>query len=331
MADSDFTFKTHPDGTISITKYVSQNKLAFLQVPNSLFGKKITSIGTGAFSKNNKITDTIEISEGIINIEDRAFDECTAKHIIVPSSVTYIGNFAFANCRDLQDVKFTGAMPRIEDNIFSGTNPSLRVLYYATARGWETDVFGGRTTVAIDENADDYEYEPDENILEDEPEYDVSPEDDLFEYEEQEYKAEVKAYERVGVGATTATSLKHVANPVEAFTLRAELVFSKLAGPMRIDSGDFSIIKEYINIVPNIRFKNPAAFVVGYIFYKKGYVDNLSKTLDEYRHDERIRKFDKFYGDVAPIVNEKTEIISEIDVIRYGIFWSTLYSSSRGI
>ena len=81
------------NGTIKITQY--NGSAAKLNIPSTIDGKKVTVVGTGSFSWNNSLTSVI-IPDGVIRIEDEAFDCCeNLKTVTIPKSVTYIGSGAF--------------------------------------------------------------------------------------------------------------------------------------------------------------------------------------------------------------------------------------------
>ena len=81
-------------------------------------GKKITSIGWGAFRECKKMT-SIRIGRTVTNIGDCAFTNCTAlTSIIIPNSVTSIGSSAFGGCTSLNDITIPNSVTNIGSYAF---------------------------------------------------------------------------------------------------------------------------------------------------------------------------------------------------------------------
>ena len=71
-----------------------------------------------------KKRDTIKIPKGVIRIEYQAFRECSAQSIIIPSTVTRIGDYAwygvFEGCENLQSIEIPESVTYIGSNAFYG-------------------------------------------------------------------------------------------------------------------------------------------------------------------------------------------------------------------
>ena len=63
----------------------------------------LTSIEDGTF-QNCTLLKEIKLPDGLTSIEDYAFRNCGFRIIDLPASVTYVGGYAFADCRDLRDI-----------------------------------------------------------------------------------------------------------------------------------------------------------------------------------------------------------------------------------
>ena len=75
-------------------------------IPESLGGKKVTSIAREAFQRCSKIK-SVKIPSTVKNIGPYAFAYCTAiESITVPASVSVIDNHAFRGCTALKNVSF---------------------------------------------------------------------------------------------------------------------------------------------------------------------------------------------------------------------------------
>lgn len=113
----DYTYKVLDDGTVEITEY--KGTASAVNIPDTIYGRKVTSIGFYAFQANEKVT-SIFMPEGITNIEGSAFSSCTKlTEITISKSVTCIGFYAFANCTRLQSIIIPDGVQKIGDNTFS--------------------------------------------------------------------------------------------------------------------------------------------------------------------------------------------------------------------
>ena len=89
----DYEYKILDDGTVEITGYNGSAKS--LNIPNTLGGKKVTSIGDSAFGGCENLISII-IPNSIVSIGESAFEYCTSlTSIMIPDSVTSIGDYAF--------------------------------------------------------------------------------------------------------------------------------------------------------------------------------------------------------------------------------------------
>jgi hypothetical protein len=94
-----FDTKELEDGTVEITKYNGTETK--LDIPDELFGKKVSGIGSGAFAVNKNLTE-VKVPFGITYIGSAAFSECSSlQHISLPKSLKTIGDDAFTDCTAL--------------------------------------------------------------------------------------------------------------------------------------------------------------------------------------------------------------------------------------
>ena len=97
------TYEVKSDGTIEITD-CSESASGALTIPNTIDGKKVTSIGKRAFEHCGNLKN-ITIPNSVTSIEDGTFYECISlKNIIIPNSVTNIGTSAFSECSSLTSI-----------------------------------------------------------------------------------------------------------------------------------------------------------------------------------------------------------------------------------
>ena len=135
----DYEYRVLDNGTAEITKY--SGKAETLNIPSTLGGKTVSSIGMMAFAGCS--CKSVTIPNSVTNIEIAAFERCTKlTSIIIPNSMTYIGrsmfNFcislktvnipnsvttigasAFLNCSNLESVKIPSGLKAIGDGAFA--------------------------------------------------------------------------------------------------------------------------------------------------------------------------------------------------------------------
>ena len=108
----------------------------------------VTSIGDAAFYKCTSLT-SITIPGRVTSIGDGAFDSCTSlTSITIPNGVTSIGEAAFYGCNSLTAVTFLGEAPKIANDAFEKSSPTI--YREADAKGWG-DTFAGRPVKLITE------------------------------------------------------------------------------------------------------------------------------------------------------------------------------------
>lgn len=116
------------DDTAQITGCTGSNHRE-LEIPTSIDGKIVTSIGDCAFARC--AAEEILIPDTITSIEDYAFYLCThLKELTIPDSVTSIGDFAFSGCRSLEIITIPDSMTEIGCNPFAAC-PSLNWIEFS--------------------------------------------------------------------------------------------------------------------------------------------------------------------------------------------------------
>ncbi len=142
-------YSSQPDGSgIRITLYKGSDDE--IEIPAELDGKKIISIGDGAFRDNTTVT-SVTIPEGVTSIGNAAFAGCSnlakitlpdslnsivagafngctsLKEITLPNNVTSIGMGTFQNCTGLTEITIPDKITSIGRNTFSGCTSLTKV------------------------------------------------------------------------------------------------------------------------------------------------------------------------------------------------------------
>lgn len=94
-----YTFKTsnNPDGTISITGYTGTAS-GEIVIPDTIDGKPVTSVN--GFGMTKGFSGALRLGSNLKSIENGAFKGCSnlTGELVIPDSVTYIGDNAFDGC-----------------------------------------------------------------------------------------------------------------------------------------------------------------------------------------------------------------------------------------
>ena len=116
--DGDYGYNVLDDGTVEIVAYSgSSDKLV---IPDTIAGKKVTSIGNHPFANNQSIT-SVTIPNSITSIGDNAFRTCyNLTNITIPNSVISIGDYAFYGCIKLKNVTIPNSVTSIGNSTFYG-------------------------------------------------------------------------------------------------------------------------------------------------------------------------------------------------------------------
>lgn len=110
----------------------------------------VRNIGAGAFSWCTSLT-SINIPEGIKEIQEQTFYRCAISELTLPSSIQIMGDYAFAYCYSLKTVVFSGDAPEFGKNaldcIYNKSAMFMNAYYPASNSTWTEDVrqnYGGK-------------------------------------------------------------------------------------------------------------------------------------------------------------------------------------------
>ena len=161
---------TIKDGMVKITD-CDMDASGALIIPSSIEGQPVTSIGEEVFDNCSSLTNivipnsvtsigsmsfwsctgltSITIGDGVTSIGGEVFRNCTGlTSITIGEGVTSIDDFAFIDCNNLNTVAFLGDAPKIWNNAFEESSPTI--YREADAKGWG-DTFAGRPVKLITE------------------------------------------------------------------------------------------------------------------------------------------------------------------------------------
>ena len=97
-------------------------------IPETVYGKKIVSIGDSAFRDCTTIKKII-IPNGVTILKQYAFKNCTSlSEIVLPESITTIEYQAFYNCSSLEEISIPSKVTSISKDTFLNCNRLTRVI-----------------------------------------------------------------------------------------------------------------------------------------------------------------------------------------------------------
>ena len=138
--DSNFSFEiiSGTPETITITDYPLALGSTEIDVPSTIVGLSVTTIGAGAFD-GQMLATRISLPDSITRIEQGAFYECIGlTTFTIPANVTFIGDYAFEDAYHLDSLFFEGNAPWRDGDIFVGRTPKIHYLP-GNEQGFEDD------------------------------------------------------------------------------------------------------------------------------------------------------------------------------------------------
>lgn len=125
LVQAQFIFTTNVDNTITITSYTGSNGV--VMIPGTVAGLPVTSIGDWAFYATS--VTNILIPDSVTKIGDGALFYCESlTNVTLGCNVTSIGDWAFGFCPGLMSISCRGNVPSLGgQNVFYG---NLATVYY---------------------------------------------------------------------------------------------------------------------------------------------------------------------------------------------------------
>src|SRR5664280_890767 len=143
---AQFLCNTNADNTITITGYIGT--VGALQIPGTLNGFPVTSIGNGAFWGRFELTN-VTMSEGITNIGVGAFSYCGMTSITIPSSVIGMGLNDFGGCERLTNVVLPNSLTKIPEFAFGDCFHLSTIVIPTSVTSIEANAFDRSGLVSI--------------------------------------------------------------------------------------------------------------------------------------------------------------------------------------
>ena len=127
----DVKLRLNNDDTFTVVGKQTEGNT--VNIKSEYKGKKVTSIGSSAFSGCSGLT-SITIPDSVTSIGTWTFSGCSSlTRVSIPDNVTSIGGCAFYNCSSLMSVTIPNSVTSIGDSVFSGCN-SLKYNEYDNAK-----------------------------------------------------------------------------------------------------------------------------------------------------------------------------------------------------
>ena len=137
--DGDFTYTVYAPGEVTITSY---NKYGAKNVviPATIEGYPVVKIGTAAFART-EITSVI-LPDSITSIGNEAFESCKQlETVVMPKHLKTIGWEAFQDCSKIAKINIPQGVEKIEQYCFSGCLSLKELVVPSTLKSIATAAF----------------------------------------------------------------------------------------------------------------------------------------------------------------------------------------------
>lgn len=176
LENGDYRYKVNEDGSITLVKYIGED--AVVVTPEEIDGKPVTVIGEACFRMQKQLSG-VQVSEGVVEIEDIAFAEngdfgdftgAGIFKVVLPKTLKVIGSEVFQNTR-ITNIYFYDGLESIGDNLCSfaynlsriripdSVESIGRMPFLGVAAGGASNktlkIYGGKVAERV---AEDYQY-----------------------------------------------------------------------------------------------------------------------------------------------------------------------------
>lgn len=116
--EDNYVYRILSEGTVQILKYTGEEST--VNIPSSIAGKDVESIGYGAFEENNRI-QSVTIPDKVTELQYGAFMSCENLQTVTlaeGSKLESIEKMAFRYCQSLTDINLPDSVRKIDANAF---------------------------------------------------------------------------------------------------------------------------------------------------------------------------------------------------------------------
>lgn len=116
--ENDYVYRLLSDGTVQILKYTGEESA--VNIPASIDGRDVESIGYGAFRENESIQN-VTIPSKVTELQYSAFESCENLQSVTlaeGSELQSIGNMAFRHCESLTEINLPDTVKEIKAYAF---------------------------------------------------------------------------------------------------------------------------------------------------------------------------------------------------------------------
>lgn len=151
-----YQIKSSSDGEryVSITKYVGES--TEVEVPEEIEGLPVRVIESGAFASATELR-SIVIPSGVTEIADGknstlgVFYNCTSLvHVILPDSLTYIGDYGFYGCTSLDNIYLPNSLEKLGNYVFKNCSMLESISLSNSLKRFDASILSGTNVTHLE-------------------------------------------------------------------------------------------------------------------------------------------------------------------------------------